>query len=146
PDRAESELEASVDRLFDEGGSATDTVAEDVVSLQPRHQRKRKTVVVDASEASHPPKKLREDYGTPSGPSIAGKSRFVISLDSSHHSGTNVAEAELLKRNPLNLHYFFAASSSAGGTDPTLGGFLDCAGSDFLVGGIRTVIDPDTDL
>ncbi|GKF72521.1 hypothetical protein Tco_0208635, partial [Tanacetum coccineum] len=81
PDRAKSELEASVDKLFDEGGSgnqagqgdfagvgeganiqavteATDTVAEGVAPLQQRRQRKRKTVVVDAGEASHPPKKF----------------------------------------------------------------------------------------
>ncbi|GJW76745.1 gypsy type transposase, partial [Tanacetum coccineum] len=85
PDRAKSELEASVDRLFDEGASgnqtkqgdsagggkgadiqpvseATDTVVEDVAPLQPRRQRKRKTVVVDAGESSHPPKRL-DEYG-----------------------------------------------------------------------------------
>ncbi|GKA83263.1 hypothetical protein Tco_0804858 [Tanacetum coccineum] len=254
PDRAESKLEASVDRLFDEGGSgnqteqggfagsgrgadiqlvseAMDTVAEDVAPLQPRRQRKRKTMVVDLGEASHPPKKLREDHGTPSGPSVAGKSRstiqrllvgsvlnpntgvttmstfpfitssvsvtpeheggdhtdsvpglnlhtirasrrFFISSDSSHHSGTNVAEAEVdslirysfpvmtivttltstvdpaavAKEKPVEPLLFGVASSSAGGTDPTLGGFLDRTGSDFLIGGIRTVIDPDTDL
>ncbi|GKC99050.1 hypothetical protein Tco_1169325 [Tanacetum coccineum] len=95
------DLEASVDRLFDEGGSgdqmkqrvsagsgrvadvqmvieATDTVAKDVALLQPRCQRKRKTVVADAGGSSHPPKKLREDHGTPSGPSVAGKSRSVV--------------------------------------------------------------------
>nr|GFD37317.1 hypothetical protein [Tanacetum cinerariifolium] len=27
---------------------------------------------------SHPPKKVREDHGTPSGPLIAGKSRFAV--------------------------------------------------------------------
>ncbi|GJR93034.1 hypothetical protein Tco_0265208 [Tanacetum coccineum] len=69
PDRAESELEASFDKLFNEGGSgnqtkqrgftssgggadiqqvskAMDTVAKDVAPLQPRHQKKRKIVVV----------------------------------------------------------------------------------------------------
>nr|GEW39905.1 hypothetical protein [Tanacetum cinerariifolium] len=108
-DRAESELEASVDKLFDEGGSgnqmeqggsagsgrgadvqlvskATDTVAKDVAPLQPRRQRKRKTVVVGAGEASYPPKKLWDDHGTSSRPSVAGSSR---------HSGANVAEAEV---------------------------------------------------
>nr|GEV42861.1 hypothetical protein [Tanacetum cinerariifolium] len=137
PARASSELEAS-----------------DVAPLQPRRQRKRKTVVVDASGPSHPPKKLREDYGALGGASTAGKSRyavqslftrvvlnveargepiltlpfvtssvsatpehedkipadsitelnlqtigapqrFVISSDSSHHSGANIAEAEV---------------------------------------------------
>ncbi|GJW88824.1 hypothetical protein Tco_0164164 [Tanacetum coccineum] len=224
PDRAESELKASVDKLFDEGGS-------DVAPLQPRRQRKRKTLVVGAGEASHPPKKLKEDHGTPSRPSIAGKSRsavqrllaravlnpdvgvaamptlpfitssvsatpeheggdhtdsvtglnlrtirasqrFVISLDSSHHSGTNVAEAEVdylirssvpvmttvttvtstvdpaavAKKKPAEPSLFGATSSLACGTDPTPGGFSDRTGSDFLVGDIRTLIDPDTDL
>ncbi|GJR65650.1 hypothetical protein Tco_0011715 [Tanacetum coccineum] len=90
PACAESELEASVDMLFDKGGSgnqteqgdsagggqganiqlaneSADTVVEDVAHVQPKLQRKRKTVVVDAGESSHPPKRLREDHGTPGG-------------------------------------------------------------------------------
>ncbi|GJV72439.1 hypothetical protein Tco_1492434 [Tanacetum coccineum] len=178
PARAESELDASVDRLFDEGGSGTQaeqgdsagggdeqdiviqpvitvvtTAAEDVIPLQPRRPKKRKTTVSDAGGSSHPPKKLREDHETLSGASVGGKSksvvqqllagavqnvvvrgepiptlpfvtssvsatpereeedhtdslaganlrtigapqRFVISSDSSHHSGANIAEAE----------------------------------------------------
>ncbi|GKD08489.1 hypothetical protein Tco_1188174 [Tanacetum coccineum] len=213
PDRAESELEASVDKLFDEGGSgnqteqggsagsgrgadiqlvseATDIVAEDVAPLLPRRQRKRKIVVVGAGEASHPPKKLMEDHRTPSEPSIAGKSRsavqrllvgavlntdvrgFVISSDSSHHSGANVAEAKVdslirsfvpvmtvvtivtstvgpalvVKEKPVKPSLFSADSSSAGGADPNTSVFSDLSGNDFLVGGILTVIDPDTNL
>ncbi|GJT55744.1 hypothetical protein Tco_0990798 [Tanacetum coccineum] len=254
PDRAESELEASVDKLFDEGGNGnqagqgysagvgeganiqpvtetTDIVPKDVAPLQPRRQRKRKTVVVGAGEASHPPKKLKEDHGTQSGASVRGKSRsavhqllaravlnvevrgepiptlpfvtssvsatprregrdytnsvtgpnlctigasqrFVISSDSSHHFGTNIAKAEVnslirsfvpvmttvtivtstvdtaaaTKEKPVEASLFGAASSSVGGADPTPGGFSDQTGSDFLVGGIRTIIDPDTDL
>ncbi|GKF24935.1 hypothetical protein Tco_0080829, partial [Tanacetum coccineum] len=42
--------------------------------LQPRRQRKHKTVVVDAGEPSHPAKKLRDDHGASNGPSVAGKS------------------------------------------------------------------------
>ncbi|GJW39724.1 hypothetical protein Tco_0065569 [Tanacetum coccineum] len=232
PDRAESELEASVDKLFDKGGSgnqagqgdsadfgewanihpvtkATNTVVEDVAPLQPRRQRKRKTMVVDAGEASHPPKTLREDHGTPSGASVGGKSRsvvqrllvgavlnaevrgepiltflfvtsfvsatprreggdhtdfvsepnfhtigasqrFVISSDSSYHSGTNVAEAEVdslirssalvvttvtivtptvdtaavAKEKPVEPSLFGTASSSASEADPTLGVYV----------------------
>ncbi|GKF80209.1 hypothetical protein Tco_0238811, partial [Tanacetum coccineum] len=51
PDRAESKLEASIDKIFDEGGS---------------------------DRASHPPKKLREDHRTPGGTSVGGKSCSVI--------------------------------------------------------------------
>nr|GEW12223.1 ribonuclease H-like domain-containing protein [Tanacetum cinerariifolium] len=68
--RASNELEASVDKLFDEGASGdgqgtdiqrvavtTDTIMKDVAPLQPRRQRKRKIVVANASGPSHPPKK-----------------------------------------------------------------------------------------
>ncbi|GKE87034.1 hypothetical protein Tco_1564509 [Tanacetum coccineum] len=247
PARAESKLEASVDRLFDEGGNQTeqgdsvsggkgadiqsvseamDTVVEDVAPLRPRRQRKQKTIVVDTGEPSHPAKRLREDHETPGGKSmsamqrllagavlnskvrataastlpfvtdsvstmqereggdhtdsvtglnlltIGAPQRFVISSYSSHHSGANVAEAEvdsvvrssvpimttvttntptvdpavIAKEKPVEPSPIFAGSSSAGGTDPAMGVFSDLSGSDFLVGGIRTVIDPDTDL
>nr|GEU53748.1 hypothetical protein [Tanacetum cinerariifolium] len=167
PARASSELKDSVDKIFDDGASGdgqgadiqpviatTDTIVEDVAPLQPRRQRKRKIVVADASGPSHPPKKLKEDYGALGGAFAFGKSmfavqslftgavlnaeargepiptlpfitssvsatperedksladsviglnlqtigdpqRFVISSDSSHHSGANIAEAEV---------------------------------------------------
>nr|GEV01134.1 hypothetical protein [Tanacetum cinerariifolium] len=89
--------EASVDRIFDEGGSgnqakqgdfagggqdanihlvveAADTAVENVAPVQLRHQRKRKYMIVDAGRVSHPPKKPREDHGTSSGTSMGGKS------------------------------------------------------------------------
>ncbi|GKE82322.1 hypothetical protein Tco_1552322 [Tanacetum coccineum] len=254
PERAESELEASVERLFDEGGSgnhteqgnstvgeqdanirpvveAADTDVEVVAPVQPKRQGKRKSMVVDAGGASHPPKKLREDHGTPSRASVGGKSRsaikrllartvlnaevgvaaiptlpfvtahvsstperedgdhidsaaepnlrtigasqkFVISLDSSHHSRPTIAEAEVdslvrfsapvmmtvttvtstvdpdlvAKEKLVKPTLISADPSSAGEADPNTGVFSDLTGSDFLVGGIRTIIDPDTDL
>ncbi|GJW34272.1 hypothetical protein Tco_0054304, partial [Tanacetum coccineum] len=39
---------------------------------------KRKTIVFDADGPSHPPKRLREDHGTPSGASVGGKSRSAV--------------------------------------------------------------------
>ncbi|GKG05131.1 hypothetical protein Tco_0315518, partial [Tanacetum coccineum] len=54
PARADSELEANVDRLFDEGGGGT----------HPRRHKKRKTIVADDGEPSHPSKKLRGDRET----------------------------------------------------------------------------------
>nr|GEU35420.1 hypothetical protein [Tanacetum cinerariifolium] len=91
PARASGELEANVDKLFDEGVSVDgqgidvqpviatiDTIVEDVAPLQPRRQRKRKIVVVDANGPSHPPKKLRKDYGALGGAFAAGKSRFAV--------------------------------------------------------------------
>ncbi|GJV72309.1 hypothetical protein Tco_1492304 [Tanacetum coccineum] len=220
-------LKASVEKLFDEGGSgnqteqgdsvgdgqdaniqlvvkAADTDVEDVAPVQPRRQGKRKSVTVDAGGVSHPPKKLREDHGTPSGTSIGGKSRFAIKSllvgavlnakvgvaaiptlpfvtasvsttlkrEGRDHTDsvaelnlrtieapsfvpimttvatitstvdpTSVAKEKLVEPSP-----FCAGSSSAGGNDPTMGVFSDLTGSDFLVGAIRTVINPDTDL
>ncbi|GJZ53948.1 hypothetical protein Tco_0608833 [Tanacetum coccineum] len=253
PAHASSELEAIVDKLFDEGGSGGQTkqgdsvsgrhgvgifpfsetaeiIAKDAALVQPKRQRKRKTIVSDAGEPSHPPKKLREDYETSTGPYVAGKSRstlqrllagavlnpkvgiealptlpfitsyvsvtaeiesedqtnsmaganlrtitaplrFVISSDSSHHSGANIAEAEVdsFARPSVLLmtvattvtstvdpattvkekfveSFVFGGDSSGGRADHTVGGFSDLTGSDFIVGGIRTVISPDVDL
>nr|GEY98217.1 hypothetical protein [Tanacetum cinerariifolium] len=103
PDRGESELDASVDKLFDKSGSGTqteqgdsadseggqginiqsftetiDTIAKDVILLWPRRQKKRKTSAAEVGGSSHPPKKLREDHETLSGPPIAGKSRSAL--------------------------------------------------------------------
>ncbi|GJS99449.1 hypothetical protein Tco_0820619, partial [Tanacetum coccineum] len=213
PDRGESELDASVDKVFDEGDSGT----QDAVSLQPQRQRKRKTIVSDAGGPSHPPKRLRGDHRTPSGASVGGKSmsviqrllaravqnaevrgepiltlpfvtssvsatperkdeghtdsvirlnlrtigapqRFVISSVSSHHSSANISEAEVdsfarpsvlvitaativtstadpavvVKEKVVRPSIFSADSTSAGGTDPAMGGFTDLTGSDFL--------------
>ncbi|GKA56754.1 hypothetical protein Tco_0755826 [Tanacetum coccineum] len=90
---------------------------------------------------------------------------------SSHHSDANVADAEAdsffrssipvitaattitLMVNPASAAKektvdpsLFLASSPLGGTEPTIGGFSDLTGSDFLVGGIRIVINPASDL
>ncbi|GJS98621.1 hypothetical protein Tco_0819791 [Tanacetum coccineum] len=184
PAHAKGELEASADKLFDEGGSGNqaetcdsasggqgdniqsvskvvDTVVEDVVPLQPRRQRKRKTVVVDVGGSSHRAKKLREDHKTPSGTSVAGKSMSAIQrlLTGAVHNVevrgeviptlpfvTSSAEVDSLVRKFVEPSLFGAGSSLAGGADHTMGGFFDLTGSDFIVGGIHTVISPDTDL
>nr|GEZ42296.1 hypothetical protein [Tanacetum cinerariifolium] len=54
--RAESKLEASVDKLFDEN----------MIAERPKHPHKKRPAVMDASDSSHPLKKLRRDYGTSS--------------------------------------------------------------------------------
>ncbi|GKD53841.1 hypothetical protein Tco_1287228 [Tanacetum coccineum] len=249
-DHAESDLEASVNSLFDEGGSGNQTeqrdsagageganiqpvvevVVEVAAPVQPRCQGKRNSATVDVGGASHPPKKLREDHGTLGGTSVGGKShsaikrllagvvlnvevgvaaiptlpfvtasvssmpereagdytdsvaepvlrtigapqRFVISLDSSHHSGPAIMEVEvdslvrssapimkavttitltvnptlIVKEKTMKPSLFYADSSSAGESDPKTDVFSDLTGSDFLVGGIRTVINPESD-
>ncbi|GJW61661.1 hypothetical protein Tco_0110996, partial [Tanacetum coccineum] len=184
-------------------GANIQPVVEVMAPMQPRHQGKRKSMVVDAGGASHPPKKLIEDHGTPGGISVGGKSHFAIkrllaramlnaevgvaaiptlpfvtafvsstSEHSSHHSGPTIAKAKVdsltrssvpimmtvttvtltvdpalvAKEKSVKPSLFSADSSSGGGANPYTGVFLDLNGSDFLVGGIRTVIDPDTDL
>ncbi|GKF02163.1 hypothetical protein Tco_0029086, partial [Tanacetum coccineum] len=54
--------------------------------------------------------------------------------------------ATTTKEAPAKPSLFVVGSSLAGGTDPAPGGFSDVFGSDFLVGGIRTVVDPEFDL
>ncbi|GKD63060.1 hypothetical protein Tco_1305168, partial [Tanacetum coccineum] len=230
PARAQSELDASVDRLFDEEGSGNGEEPHDSVD----GDQGAGTLIVSEATEVVAEDKLRDDHGAPGGPSVAGKSRsvvqrllvgavlyaevrggpvstlpfvtssvsatperedehlvdsvaglnlrticapqrFVISSDSSHHSGANIAEAEVdsiarssapiiatvvtatadvatttkeapAKEAPTKPSLFFVGSSSAGGTDPAPGGFLDVSGSDFLVGGIHTVVDPEFDL
>nr|GEZ27363.1 hypothetical protein [Tanacetum cinerariifolium] len=200
----------------------TDTIFKDVIPLMPRRQKKMKTTAVEVGGSLHPPRNLKEDQETPSGPPIAGKSRFavqsllvgavlnaevrgdpiptfpfvtssvsdtsereggghtdsvtgpnlrtisalqrfVISLDSSHHSGANVAEAEadslvrsfvtvmtsvttttptvdhvvIVKVKNVKPFMFAADSSFAGGADPNAGVFFYLTGSDFIVSGIQ---------
>ncbi|GKA00635.1 hypothetical protein Tco_0673185 [Tanacetum coccineum] len=225
PARAKSELDASVDRLFDEGGSGNlakqgDSASGGHVIGTPLVSEAVETVVED----------LREDHGTSTGPFVAGKSmsalqrlltgavlnpkvgiaalptlpfitssvsvtpeqesedqtdsmvkanlrtiiappRFVISSDSSHHSGANIAKAEVDSfampsitlitvattvtstvdpsttiKEKFVESFIFGGDSSGGGADHAVGGFSDLTSSDFIVGGIRTVISLDTDL
>ncbi|GJV44991.1 hypothetical protein Tco_1429527 [Tanacetum coccineum] len=91
---------------------------------------------------------------------------------SSYHSGANIAGAEVdsfarpsvplmivattitstvdhattVKEKFAGSSVFGGGSSSVCEVDHTVGGFSDLTGSDFIVGGIRIVISPDTDL
>ncbi|GJZ78032.1 hypothetical protein Tco_0642704 [Tanacetum coccineum] len=90
---------------------------------------------------------------------IGAPQRFVISSDSSHHSGSNIEEAEVDSfARPFVLlmtvattvtstvdpattvkerfveSSIFGGDSSGGGADHTVGGFSDLTGSDFIIG------------
>ncbi|GJR61648.1 hypothetical protein Tco_1503810 [Tanacetum coccineum] len=101
PARAESEVEASLEKLFDEGGSTKqgdstaggshdgtslrildmtveDTFAGNATAERPRCQHKKRRVVTNASGSSHPSKKLREDHETSSEAATGGKSSSVL--------------------------------------------------------------------
>ncbi|GKC82849.1 hypothetical protein Tco_1138566 [Tanacetum coccineum] len=54
--------------------------------------------------------------------------------------------AAVAKEKPAEPSLFGAASSSTGKTNPTPGGFSDLTSSDYIIGGIRTVIRFDIDL
>nr|GEY40275.1 hypothetical protein [Tanacetum cinerariifolium] len=111
---AESELEASVDKLFDEGGSTEqedsadggghdaeielvtaveDTAAGNVIVERPKHPRKKRPAVTDASgrESGDPADSITGINLHTIGPI----EKFVISSDSSHHSSTNAYGAEV---------------------------------------------------
>ncbi|GKC06975.1 hypothetical protein Tco_0998585, partial [Tanacetum coccineum] len=189
PAHALSKLEASVNKLFDEGGSGGQTEQGDSASgghgvgILP---------VSDTAEI------LREDYETSTRPSVAGKSRSalqrllagaVLNLEvgitalptllfitssvsvTSERESANIAEAEVdsFFRPSILLmivatsvtsivdptttikekfveSFVFSGDSSGGGADHTVRGFSNLTGSDFIVGGIRTVISLDVDL
>ncbi|GJT84525.1 RNA-directed DNA polymerase, eukaryota, reverse transcriptase zinc-binding domain protein [Tanacetum coccineum] len=99
PARAESELEASMERLFDEGGSADQgdsaaggghdaeielsmgvriIAAENVTAERPKRPRNKRQAATDAGGSSHPPKKLRGDYRTSGEAATSGKSPSVL--------------------------------------------------------------------
>ncbi|GJU55523.1 hypothetical protein Tco_1229237, partial [Tanacetum coccineum] len=128
---------------------------------------------VTSSVSATPERENENPADSVTGPNlrtISAPQRFVISSDSSHHSGANIAKSEVdsivrsstliiatvvtamvdaaatAKEIPIKPSLFGAGSSSAGWTGPTPGGLLDVSGSDFLIGGIRTVVEPDFDL
>ncbi|GJU81708.1 hypothetical protein Tco_1284073 [Tanacetum coccineum] len=94
PARAEGELTASVEKLFDEGGSSEqgntaeggghdadiqpiidtgDADVEVVVAKKPKDKRIKRQVIGDVSGSNHPPKRLREDHSTVSGATTGEK-------------------------------------------------------------------------
>ncbi|GJW86380.1 hypothetical protein Tco_0161720, partial [Tanacetum coccineum] len=127
---------------------------------------------VTSSVSATPERENENPADSVTGPdlrTISAPQRFVISSDSSHHFSANIMEAKVdsivrsstliiatvatttvdaaatAKETSVKPSLFGAGSSSAGWTDPTPGGFSDASGSDFLIGGIRTVVEPDFD-
>ncbi|GJW94599.1 hypothetical protein Tco_0174271, partial [Tanacetum coccineum] len=130
-------------------------VAEDAAPVQPRRQRKRKTVVSDAGEPPHPPKKLREDHETSTGPSVAGANIAEAEVDSFARPSvplmtmttfvTSTVDPTTTAKEKFIESFVFGGGSSSG-AEHTVCSFSGLTGSDFNVGGIRTVVSPDTDL
>ncbi|GJX31984.1 hypothetical protein Tco_0241839, partial [Tanacetum coccineum] len=73
---------------------------------------------------------------------IRAPQRFIISSDSSHHSGANIAEAEADSFIRPSVPLMTMTTTVTSTVDPT----TTPTSSDFIVGGIRTVVSPDTDI
>ncbi|GKF09199.1 hypothetical protein Tco_0043423, partial [Tanacetum coccineum] len=144
--------------------------------------REKKNIVSDAGGPLHPPKRLKEDHGTPNGASnaeVKGEPVPTLPFVTSSVSATPEREDEVhtdsaevdsfarpsvsvitaattvtsttdpvvvVKEKVVKPSLFAADSSSVSGANPNAGIFLDLTRSDFLVSGVRTIIDPDTDL
>nr|GEX62987.1 hypothetical protein [Tanacetum cinerariifolium] len=157
PDCSSGELEASVDKLFDEGGSGEqaeqghsasgeqgvgiqlvsggeEIVYEDAAPLQPRRQKKQKTVVVDAGEPSHHVKRLRDDHRIPGGTFIGGKSQPSILVITAATTITPTAgPATVVKEKIVKPSLSFVDSALAD-TDPATDGFTDLSDSSHCSG------------
>ncbi|GJU14043.1 hypothetical protein Tco_1136439 [Tanacetum coccineum] len=134
--RSESELEASVDKLFDEGGStdqgcsaaggghnaeieSTADVegisAENVTAERPKRQRKKRLAVTDVSGSSHHPKKLKGDHETSSGVATGGKSPSVVK----ELLASSIMNAEAGVTSVATLPFSISATPEREGGDPT---------------------------
>nr|GEY40584.1 hypothetical protein [Tanacetum cinerariifolium] len=87
----------------------TDTITENVIPLQPRRQKKRKTATAKGGGSSHPPKKLREDYevglllGDPIPTSPFMTSSAFATLERKGEDHTDSAEADSLLRSSVPM-------------------------------------------
>nr|GEW93323.1 transposase (putative), gypsy type [Tanacetum cinerariifolium] len=168
PDCSSGELEASVENLFGEGRSGEQAKQGD--SESGGHgvgiDLVVETSVEDmASAASSGP--------TVGGKSQSLIQRLLVgAVQNAKVRGVNIVEAEVdsgirtsmpiitiattttptvdlaaIPKEKLVGSYIFGADSpSVGRSHPIPGGFSDCSGRDFLIGGIRTVINPDSNL
>ncbi|GJS23450.1 hypothetical protein Tco_0452082 [Tanacetum coccineum] len=196
PARGESELEDSMDRLFDEegkdgqekqgdsasGGQAGKSMpaiqrllAGAVQNVAVRGELVPSLPFVTSSVSTTPKREDKRHTDTLAGANLQtfiAPQRFVISSDSYHHFGTHIAETEarslirsstpamttattvtvtasaatVVKETVVKPSLFATGSSSVGGTESIPVGFSDLTGNDFLVGDIRTVINPNSDL
>nr|GFA10714.1 hypothetical protein [Tanacetum cinerariifolium] len=161
------DLEANVDKLFDGGGGDHETLSETSIGGKSR------SAVQQLLAGAIQNVKVRGDP-IPTLPFVTSSVSATPERegeDSSHRSGANIAEAEvdsfvkpfvpvitaattvtpavghvMVVKEKIVKPSLFSAESASAGTDSALGGFANLFGSDFLIGGICTVISPDTDL
>nr|GEW63093.1 hypothetical protein [Tanacetum cinerariifolium] len=204
PVRSSGELEANVDKLFDEGGNGEQANQDDsaggghgapgvpvvggksqsavhrLLAEAVQHAEVRGEVMPTLPFVSSFVSTTSEREGGAYTEHLAGANlrtleglqRFVISSDSSDPPGVNIAEAKvdyvvrtsvpimtnattatptadhaaISKEKLVSASVFGGDSSSAGESHPISGGFSDRTSGDFLVGGIRTIVDLNSNL
>nr|GEW73656.1 hypothetical protein [Tanacetum cinerariifolium] len=136
-----SELEASVDKLFDKGASGdgqdvkrrlwssggASAIGKSMFAVQSLF-----TEAVLNAEARAEVDSIDRSFA----PAIATVTTMTATID------TDATAA----RAPATPSLFGVGSSLTSWTDSVPGGFSDVSSSDFLIGGICTVVDPDFDL
>nr|GEV69718.1 transposase (putative), gypsy type [Tanacetum cinerariifolium] len=161
PDRADSELETSIDKLFDEGGSgsqagqgdfagvgegtniqpvteSTDIVTEDVAPLQPRRQGEPIPTFpfVTYFVSAMPEHDGGDHTDSMTGlnlRTISAPQRSSVPVMTAVTTTTSTADpAVVVKEKTAKPSLFAVDSSSAAEVDPNVGVFSDLTGSDFL--------------
>nr|GFB78088.1 hypothetical protein [Tanacetum cinerariifolium] len=137
------ELEACVDKLFDEGGSSEQAKqghsasGEQGVSIQ---------LVSEGGKSQSAIQRLLAE-AVRNAEVRGGKSQSAIQRLLAEAVRNAEVRGEAIHSFPFVTSSVSATPErEAGGTDPAMGGFTDLTGSDLLVGGIHTIIIPDTDL
>nr|GEZ78409.1 transposase (putative), gypsy type [Tanacetum cinerariifolium] len=177
PDRDDSELEASVDRLFDESCSGNQTqqgdfikgeqdanlqlvvkvadifvenrlLARAVLNAEVRVVATPTLPFVTAFVSTTPEREGGDHIDSMAKPTLCtNRASSFVPVMTTVTTVTSTIDPTSVTKDKLTEPFLFGAgSSSAGGTDPITGVFSDLAGSDFLVGAICTVINPDIDL
>nr|GEV47831.1 hypothetical protein [Tanacetum cinerariifolium] len=77
---------------------------------------------------------------------LAGANLRAIRYPQIATTTTPIAEPATIAKEKLVSFSVFGANSPSAGSHPIPDGFSDCTGSNFLIGGIRTVFDPDSNL
>ncbi|GJQ96228.1 hypothetical protein Tco_0007367 [Tanacetum coccineum] len=156
PARAESELDASVHKLFDEGGNGNQAEQGDsasgghgvgiqLVSEAPKAEVRGEpipTLPFVTSSVSATPERKDEAHTD----SATGLNLRTIGAPQVATTITSTFDPAITVKEKFVKSFIFCGDSSGGGADYTPGGFSDLTGSDFIIGGIRTVISPNTDL
>nr|GFA44318.1 hypothetical protein [Tanacetum cinerariifolium] len=89
---------------------------------------------------------MRNNVTPPDTYSVQAPSEGVTAIATVTTVTATVDANRTTDRVPVGPSLFGVGSSSTGRTDSVPGRFFDVSGSDFLIGGIRTVVDPDSDL